>query len=275
MPEGWQWDRSLYRGSAAYYTRGRLPYAPAYAAQLAERLGQHGQGRLLDVGCGPGVVALAMAPYFAAVVGVDPDPDMLIEARGLAVQLGVENANWVELRAEELPAGLGAFRVMLFAQSFHWTDRAQVAATAFGMIEPGGYFVHVSERQSAAGEPLPYPAPPHEAIAALVRSYLGNVRRAGQGFLRFGTPSGERAIIEGAGFAGYQRLAVASGAVVSRTTDDIVAWVFSRSDSAPHLFGDRCDDFERELRARLHDASSGDMFAERQPDTEIWIWQRP
>jgi len=275
MPEGWQWDRSLYLGSAAYYARGRLPYAPAYSSQLAERLGQRGQGRLLDVGCGPGVVALAMAPYFAAVVGVDPDPDMLIEARGLAVQLGVENANWVELRAEELPAGLGAFRVMLFAQSFHWTDRAHVAATAFEMIEPGGYFVHVSERQNAAGEPLPYPAPPHEAIAALVRSYLGNVRRAGQGFLRFGTPSGERAIIEGAGFADYQRLAVASGASVSRTADDIVAWVFSRSDSAPHLFGDRRDDFERELRARLHDASFEGMFGERQPDTEIWIWQRP
>ena len=119
MPEGWQWDRSLYGGSAAYYARGRLPYVSGYAALLAGTLRLNGQGRLLDVGCGPGIVALALAPYFSAVVGVDPDPEMLAEARRNAAQRGVENATWIEARAEELPAGLGVFRVMLFAQSFH------------------------------------------------------------------------------------------------------------------------------------------------------------
>lgn len=277
MPEGWQWDPSLYRGSAVYYARGRLPYAPTYAAQLAEALGQHGQGRLLDVGCGPGVVALAMAPYFAAVTGIDPDPDMLTEARSHAARLGVRNASWVEMRAEDLPAGLGRFRVMLFAQSFHWTDRERVAAAAFQMIEPGGYFVHVSERPSVASGPvsLPHPAPPRETIAALIRTYLGDIRRAGQGVLRFGTQSGERAIVEAAGFDGYRHLPIPSGGIVERSADDIVAWVFSRSDSAPHLFGDRLEQFECELRSRLQQASLDGVFAERQPDTEIWIWRRP
>jgi SAM-dependent methyltransferase len=277
MPEGWQWDESLYRGSAAYYTRGRLPYAPGYASRLAEALGQQGQGRLLDVGCGPGVVTLALAPYFATVVGVDPDPDMLVEARHHAARLGVHNASWARIRAEELPAGLRAFRVMLFAQSFHWTDRERVVAAAFGMIESGGYFVHVSERPGALMDPAspPHPEPPRDAIAALVRSYLGDVRRAGQGVLLFGTQSGERAIVEAAGFTGYRRLSVPAGAAVDRSVDDIVAWVFSRSDSAPHLFGERVGEFERELRARLHATSPAGMFAERPPDTEIWIWRRP
>ncbi|GAA3290743.1 class I SAM-dependent methyltransferase [Dactylosporangium vinaceum] len=277
MPEGWQWDQTLFRGSAAYYEQGRLPYAPGYGQRLAEELGQHGQGRLLDVGCGPGLVALELAPYFAEVVGIDPDPDMLVQAARRAERLGVRNASWGEVRAEDLPAGLGTFRVMLFAQSFHWTDREQVSATAFEMIEPGGYFVHVSERKDSAVDPasLPHPAPPFEAIAALVRSYLGEVRRAGQGFLRFGTQSGERAIVEGAGFEGYRRLPVPAGAPVDRTVDDIVAWVYSRSDSAPHLFGDRIGDFERDLRARLLETSPDGVFSEQLPDTEIWIWQRP
>ena len=26
MPDGWQWDSTLFRGSAAYYERGLLPY---------------------------------------------------------------------------------------------------------------------------------------------------------------------------------------------------------------------------------------------------------
>lgn len=277
MPEGWKWDRTLFHGSAAYYERGRLPYASGYAQRLAEKLGQRGQGRLLDVGCGPGLVALALAPYFAEVVGVDPDPDMLVHAGQRAGRLGMKNARWIEARAEDLPAGLGTFRTVLFAQSFHWTNRKRAAEAAFGMIEPGGYFVHLSERMKSPAHPteLPHPAPPRDAIAALVRSYLGDVRRAGQGVLRHGTPGGERAIVEAAGFVEYERLSVRSGAVAERSTDDIVAWVFSRSESAPHLFGSRLDEMERELRARLLEASPGGVFAERLPDTEIWIWKRP
>ncbi len=99
MPEGWQWDETLFRGSATYYEQGRLPYAPGYATVLADGLGQDGQGRLLDVGCGPGTVALAMAPYFAEVVGVDPDPDMLIQARRSAERLRGLNEFERDLRA--------------------------------------------------------------------------------------------------------------------------------------------------------------------------------
>jgi SAM-dependent methyltransferase len=277
MPEGWQWDPTLFRGSAAYYDQGRLPYAPGFAAELAGKLGQNGQGRLLDVGCGPGTVALAMAPHFAEVVGVDSDPDMLAEASRRAKRLGVRNASWVEARAEYLPAGLGVFRAVLFAQSFHWTDRDRAAAAAFEVIEPGGYFVHLSDFKEPPANPvpLPHPSPPFERIAALVRSYLGELPRAGQGVLRYGTPSGERPIVEGAGFRDYQRLLVPAGGVAVRSADDVVAWVFSRSGSAPHLFGDRLEEFERELRVLLHEVSPDGVFAEQLPDTEIWIWSKP
>ncbi|MEV6930137.1 class I SAM-dependent methyltransferase [Dactylosporangium sp. NPDC051485] len=277
MPEGWQWDQTLFNDSAAYYEQGRLPYAPGYAELLADKLGQRGQGRLLDVGCGPGLATLALAPYFAEMVGVDPDPDMLVEAQRRAERLGVQNASRSEARAEDLPAGLGVLRAVLFAQSFHWTDRERVAAAAFEMIEPGGYFAHLSDLKEPRADPapLPHPAPPFAAIASVVRTYLGEVRRAGQGVLQHGTQSGERAIIEGAGFVGYQRLHVPSGAVVDRSPDDIVAWVFSRSDSAPHLFGERRDEFERDLRSLLHTESPEGVFSEQLPDTEIWYWQKP
>ncbi|WP_246016948.1 hypothetical protein [Micromonospora pisi] len=39
MPDGWQWDSTLFRGSAAYYGPGRLPYAPGFAQTLATALG--------------------------------------------------------------------------------------------------------------------------------------------------------------------------------------------------------------------------------------------
>ncbi|HEY7295596.1 MAG TPA: SAM-dependent methyltransferase, partial [Dehalococcoidia bacterium] len=69
MPRGWQWDATLFRGSAHYYARGRLPYAPGLAAALAAALQLDGRGRLLDVGCGPGVIALRLARLFEVVIG--------------------------------------------------------------------------------------------------------------------------------------------------------------------------------------------------------------
>ncbi|MEH0474573.1 class I SAM-dependent methyltransferase [Streptomyces sp. B21-097] len=275
MPEGWQWDKTLFAGSAAYYERGRLPYAPGFAEELAAALGLDGRGRLLDVGCGPGVVLLPMAPFFHEAVGVDPDEDMLAEAGRRAGRRGVDNVRLVAARAEELPAGLGEFRAVVFAQSFHWTDRERVAATVLRMLEPGGALVHVSELQDPPAEPPPSPAPPYEELAALVRRYLGPVRRAGQGTLVDGTPNGEGLVIARAGFEHSGRLVVPAGEVVERTPDDLVAWTFSRSASAPHLFGDRREDFERDLRALLRRAAPDGRFAERLPATEIMIWRRP
>lgn len=276
MPRGWQWDETLFRGSAAYYDRGRLPYAPGYADRLAATLGLDGTGRLLDVGCGPGTVTLAVAGHVAEAVGLDPDPDMLAEARRRADLLGVAGVRWVRARAEDLPAGLGEFRVVVFAQSFHWTDRERVAATVFGMLEPGGWLVNVADLDGPVEPaPPPHPAPPFAAIGALTRGYLGEVRRAGQGVLAHGTGSGEDEVVTGAGFDGVRRLAVGGGDVVERTVDDLVAWAFSRSDMAPHLFGDRLADFERDLRDLLTAAAPGGVFAERRPATELMYWRKP
>ncbi|MEV0650732.1 class I SAM-dependent methyltransferase [Phytomonospora sp. NPDC050363] len=276
MPDGWQWDDTLFQGSAAYYERGRLPYAPGFTDVLAEVLGLDGRGRLLDVGCGPGIVTLALAGHFAEVVGMDPDDDMLAEAERRAGLRGVTNARWAAGRAEDLPAGLGAFRAVAFANSFHWTDRDRVAATVLEMLEPGGAFVHLSDLKSWSPQtPLPLPAPPYERIGELVRRYLGPVRRAGQGTLVNGTPGREDLVLARAGFVDFRRHPVPAGQVLDRSADDVVAWTFSRSDSAPHLFGDRLAEFEGDLRSLLREAAPDGRFAEHLPPTQIMTWRKP
>lgn len=80
MPRGWEWDETLFRGNARSYECGRLPYPPGLADAIAAALGLDGRGRLLDVGCGPGTIALRLAPLFAEVVGLDADADMLAAA---------------------------------------------------------------------------------------------------------------------------------------------------------------------------------------------------
>jgi hypothetical protein len=119
------------------------------------------------------------------------------------------------------------------------------------------------------------PAPPYAQIGDLVRRYLGPLRRAGQGTLVNGTPNREDLVLARAGFERFERHVVPAGEVVNRTADDIVAWAFSRSDSAPHLFGDRLEDFERDLRTVLQQASPDNRFAEHLPATEIMSWRKP
>ena len=49
-------------GSAAHYRYGRPPYSPKLEGFLAEELGLDGTARLLDVGCGPGILTVRLAP---------------------------------------------------------------------------------------------------------------------------------------------------------------------------------------------------------------------
>ena len=270
------WDETLYAGSAAYYPHGRFPYPPELAAALRDELSLDGRGRLLDVGCGPGSLTLLLAPLFERAVGVDADAEMLAEAALQAAGRGVENADWVHVRAEELPGDLGTFRVVTFAQSFHWMQRERVAAAVREMLEPGGAWVHVhaTTHRGFGEDQLPEPAPPHEAIDDLVKAYLGPVRRAGAGTLPNGTPAGEENVMLAAGFVDPRRLEVGGGRVLERSEDDVVASVYSRSSSAPHLFGERRDEFESELRALLRQASPSGRFCEHARAVELVIWPR-
>ena len=277
MPEGWTWDETLFLGSAPFYVQGRPPYAPSLAATLWDTLPLDGRQRVLDVGCGPGVLALELAPYVGDVVGVDPDAGMLDEARRRAIGLGITNASWLQMRAEELPDDLGTFEAVTFGQSFHWVDQPLVAAKMRAMLLPGGAFVHVADVKTPLLErdPLPYPAPPYAEIRALITAWLGPVARAGQGTLPRGSPNTEEPVLAAAGFQGPERFHLPPAGPLLRTEDDLMAWVWSLSGSAPHLFGARRGEFEAELRAVLRQAAPGGRFAEWLPDTDVRIWRTP
>jgi SAM-dependent methyltransferase len=277
--ETWSWDESLFAGAAGYYEQGRLPYAPGLADALARGLALDGRGRLLDVGCGPGSVTLLLAPLFEAVTGLDPDQGMLDHASRAAARRGVTNATWVRQRAEALPAGLGSFRVVTFAASFHWMDRPRVASAVATMLDPGGAAVQVdapgyrNAEHSAHGS-LPFPPPPDDALDQLRRQYLGSDRRAGQG-IRNTSPSGEDEVFQAAGFLPAETVTVPDGRLFERTADDLIATVFSTSSTAPHLFGDHQQDYETDLRKILAQASSAGRFSVRLPDNIVRIWRLP
>lgn len=56
-----------------FYERAREPYDAAFFKMVAGILGLSGKDRLLDLGAGPGLLAIGFAPFVGKVVGADPE----------------------------------------------------------------------------------------------------------------------------------------------------------------------------------------------------------
>jgi SAM-dependent methyltransferase len=241
------------------------------AARLAAELGLDGSGSMLDAGCGPGVLAIELADRFGQVVGLDPDAEMLAEAARRTAEAGITNIRWVQARAEDIPAlSLGVFKLVTFGQSFHWTNRELVAEAVYDILEPGGALVLIGH--ASEGRPKPegpgYPPIPHEAIRTLIERYLGERRRAGQGFV---VPSEERDedTLARTRFGAPRALYAPGRPDIVRNIDEVLANYFSMSYAAPHLFGERRAEFEADVRAELARHSPSGLFWDWPGDTEI------
>jgi SAM-dependent methyltransferase len=270
------YDPTIYEGAAAHYRPGRPAYSPQLEAVLTGELSLDGSGRLLDAGCGPGILTVRLAHLFEEAVGLDPDAAMLAEGRRVAGERGILNIRWVEALAEDLPgAAPGPYRLVTFGQSFHWTDEARVAEVVYDMLEPGGALalvVHTVEGRPAPPSPGPPPIP-HAEIKALVESYLGPTRRAGQGIAPVRTHRFEDVLVRTR--FGAPRSVFAPGIPdLLRDSESVLSGCFSMSSSAPHLFGDRVEDFAAELRELLASRSPEGIFWDWPGDTEVIIGRR-
>jgi SAM-dependent methyltransferase len=110
-----------FASTVAYYESARPPYGAAFFAAVAHQLGFDRSQRLLDVGAGPGILALGFAPYCRDAVGVDPEPGMVEAARGAAERTGLE-VTFVEGRFEDVAAKLDAFDIVTIGRAIHWLD---------------------------------------------------------------------------------------------------------------------------------------------------------
>ncbi|HEY4941772.1 MAG TPA: class I SAM-dependent methyltransferase [Rhizomicrobium sp.] len=92
----------------------RPPYAPAAYAFLAALVPQ--RRVLVDLGCGTGKVAAALAGHFSNVIAIDPAVAMIEAARKIH---GHDNIRWLQARAEdvELPDTID---LVTAGTSIHW-----------------------------------------------------------------------------------------------------------------------------------------------------------
>lgn len=73
--------------------------------------------RVLDLGCGDGRFAIAVAPFAATVDGCDPDDGAIAAARRRARKAAVRNVTFAVGAAQRLPYPAAAFDVVILS----WT----------------------------------------------------------------------------------------------------------------------------------------------------------
>jgi len=236
-----------YQGAAAYYAQYRPPYPAALAPLLEDAFGLDGTGRLLDLGCGPGPIAIRLAHLFERVMAMDPEPDMLAEGAVQARLAGVTNIDWVRGRSDELSPSLGTFRLVTMGESFHWMDQRATLAALFDLVDGGGGVAIVGR-----GTPLPLPPmmPWRAAVARVLRQYLGDI------LLPWDRPPPapgdlHQDIVRASRF---ELLSEHSALFeVPWTYESMLGNLYSMSFCSRDRLGERADAFERDLRAAVLD----------------------
>lgn len=97
--------------------------------------------RLLDIGCGGGLLAEPLTRLGAAVTGIDASASTIAVARLHAEQMGL-SIDYRESTVEALHAAGARFDVVLAMEVVeHVTDRPAFLATAADLLAPGGAMV--------------------------------------------------------------------------------------------------------------------------------------
>ena len=126
-----------FASTVAYYESARAPYGAAFFSAAAQKLGLDRSQRLLDVGAGPGILAIGFRPYCREVVGVDPEPGMVEAARAAADRAGGA-ITFIEGRFEDVAARLGAFDLVTIGRAIHWLDPGPARRALDRAVAPRG-----------------------------------------------------------------------------------------------------------------------------------------
>jgi ubiquinone/menaquinone biosynthesis C-methylase UbiE len=253
-------DASPFAGTARYYDRFRAPYAPAALDLIVARY-DLGEGvRALDLGSGPGTLAIPLSSTVAEIVAVDPDAEMIAEGRRLALSSGRRNIQWLRARAEDISPEAGPFRVATIGQAFHWMDRDEVLHKLAVLIEDGGGLALVNpgrRRPQESWEP---------AALEVVAAFLGPRARHPQSNPQ--EPEHEPALRRSECFSRFSAFEFPTR--ITRDLNSIIGSIYSTSSSARPLFGDNAPAFEAELSRVLLGLNPAGVFDEH-VETEVLI----
>ncbi|MEU4574706.1 class I SAM-dependent methyltransferase [Nonomuraea sp. NPDC023979] len=238
----------LFGGAASYYARYRAPHGDEAIAYLARVAGSG--ACVLDLGCGPGTVAIPLAARVREVIAVDPDPAMLAAGEQLAE--GAGNVRWLRGDSTTL-AALPSFDHVVMGRSFHWMDRRAVLAELDVLLPPGGTVMLV-------GPSRDHPDEPWEPVVRAVRERFGlGEMTARDSFQATGEHHDD--VLKRSPFCRLEEAQFAW--TLPRDVDAVVGLQLSYSYSSPARLGDRVTRFAAAVREALLEARPSGVWEQR------------
>jgi len=128
------------------FTLQAIPFAQKAAHSRGEALrlyceltGISAADNVLDVACGPGLVACEFATIARHVTGIDITPAMIEQAKKLQTEKGLTNLTWQIGEATPLPFGDASFSLVFTRFSFHhFIHPSAVLLEMMRVCAPGG-----------------------------------------------------------------------------------------------------------------------------------------
>lgn len=259
----------LFAGTAWYYARFRPRYPRELIDSVVTSLRLDGTGQLLDLGCGTGALARALAPHVAGVTGVDPEPEMLAEAAELAAREGIRNIRWLRGTAADLPhlyRQAGLFHAVTVGDAFHWMDRDATLRALDALVAPAGGVALATNGGSIWSGGASW----HRVTREVIQRWLGPERRAGAGGY---TPPPDR-FEDSLARSPFRHTSTRRFSIERAwDLDRLVGLLYSTSFCSPRVLGNRREAFETDLRASLLALDPRGVYREVVAP-EVWLGRR-
>ena len=112
-------SQQVFRQRAAFYTTSEAHTDKSVLDRVVERAKPRPDHMALDVATGPGHTAFALAPYVREVIAIDVTIEMLIEARKLKTERGIQNVEFRLADAHALPFDDRFFEIVTCRRAAH------------------------------------------------------------------------------------------------------------------------------------------------------------
>ena len=255
MADELSYPPDLYKGTAEYYDRFRPPYPAILLDDLRARVPIRPQGRVLDLACGTGHVAFALASDVAEVWAIDQEVESITYGKGKAVAAGVTNIHWITGTAEDVALS-GQFDLVTVGNAFHRLRRNAVAERLAPHLSRHGCIVLLWASGPMRGN-LPWQRALEETVDRW-RDRLGVRDRVPEGWEEAMERDPHEQVLRRAGLS-YEGCFEFS--LVHRwTTDSLIGYVYSTSMLNRTVLQDQVPDFESDVRAKLLDCCGNGPF---------------
>jgi len=239
---------TAFTSTATYYLQHRPPYPGELLSDLRAHAKTTGHGSLLDLACGPGRVAIPMAPYFNTVLAVDVEAEMVDVGVQAARASGATNVGWSVARAEDLQLPARSLELITIGEAFHRLDRQCILARAMEWLQPQGSLATLAGESVWRGN-----EPWKRVLVDVVNAWTD--RSLGES--NSGTWGGPTDELRAAGLHVVERELVVEKIW---TCDSIVGFMFSTSIASHRALGDQASAFEVALRTALLNAEPSGRF---------------